>query len=85
MAEAKEELDLKFANYDKTGPLGSIDRRQVLDFEELRDLLNRRNSVLADRRNKKNIYHWARSLDGVTPVYTIPDECRDLSPIVIPP
>ena len=66
----KEVVDEKIRNYAKVGPLGSMDRGNVLDFVELKGLLDAPNSYLAERFKTKNIYPWARSLDGVMPTYT---------------
>ena len=45
----------KLQNYTKTGPLGSLHRRNVIDFEEISELLNRDSSFLADRFKMKNL------------------------------
>ena len=43
-----ESVRVKFRAYDKVGPLGSLDKRYMVDIDQLSDLLNMENSPLAD-------------------------------------
>ena len=78
IAYERAEVISKLNDFDKTGPLGSIEKHQFLDVAEVHELLNRPHSVLADLWKKDRIYAWARSLDRKMPNYEPSETTKNL-------